>query len=147
MQCRLSLLLLLCLAVSLPTAVLAHKEPVPAELLQAKTVYIKSYSASDVRQCSEELSKWGRFKIVADPKDADVIFYIGSHTASNGSYTRTGNVMTANSSLLITVEVVQASSQKPLWSSTQSWSPFRRTPTKNIVKELRKRVEEREKTQ
>lgn len=141
MSCLLFLLL-----VSL-TISAAHKTPIPAELMQAKTVYIKSFTASYVRDCSDELSKWGRFKIVSDPKGADVIFYIGSHSSSNGSYTRTGNVMTPNSSLLITVEVVQASSQKPIWSGTQAWSPFRWSPTRNIVKDLRKRIEEQEKTQ
>ena len=140
----LSILLLSFIAVTLPTGAFARKAPIPAELMQAKTVYIQSYSKSDVRECSEELTKWGRLKIVSDPKDADVIVRIGSHTGSSG-YTRTGNVLTPNTSLLITVEIVQASTQKALWSGTQSWSPFRRTPTKNLVKELRKRVEEQEK--
>ena len=142
----LSILLLSFLAVTLPTGAFARKAPIPAELMQAKTVYIQSGPTSDVRQCSEELTKWGRLKIVSDPKDADVIVRIGMNTGSSG-YTRTGNVLTPNTSLLITVEIVQASTQKALWSGTQSWSPFRRTPTKNLVKELRKRVEEQEKGQ
>lgn len=146
MQRVFSILLLLFLAVSLPTAAFARKAPLPAELMQAKTVYIQSYSASYVRECSDELTKWGRLKIVSDPTEADVIVRIGSHTGSSG-YTRTGNVMTPNTHLLITVEVVQASSQKALWSGTQSWDPlFRRTPAKSLVKELQKRVEEQEKS-
>jgi hypothetical protein len=147
MQRVLPIFLLSFLAVTLPTGAFAHKAPIPAELMQAKTVYIQSYTTSYVRECSDELSKWGRFKIVSDPKEADVIFYVGSHSASNGGYTRTGNVMTPNSSLVITVEVVQVSSKKPIWSGSLAWSPFRWSPTRNIVKDLRKRVEEQEKTQ
>jgi len=148
MQRVLSILLVLFLAVSLPTGAFARKAPLPAELMQAKTVHIQTSGTptSYVRECSDELSKWGRLKMVSDPKDADVIVRIGSHAGSTG-YTRTGNVLTPDTHLWITVEVVQASSQKALWSDTQSWSPFRRSPTKTLVKELRKRVEEQEKAE
>src|SRR5258708_25851047 len=122
----LSIVLLSFLAVTLPTGAFARKAPIPAELMQAKTVYIQSYSKSDVRECSEELTKWGRLKIVSDPKDADVIVHIGSGTGSIG-YTTTRNVLPPNTSLLITVEIVQASTQKALCAGTQYWSPFRRT--------------------
>src|SRR5258708_7562918 len=116
----LSILLLSFLAVTLPTGAFARKKvPIPAELMQAKTVYIQSYSKSDVRQCSEELTEWSRLKIVSDPKDADVIVRIGMNTASS-SYTRTGNVLTPNTSLLITVEFVQPSTNKALWACTHA---------------------------
>ena len=104
----LSILLLSFLAVTLPTRAFARKAPIPAELMQAKTAYIQSKLTSDTRECTEELTKWGRLKIVSDPKDADVIVRIGMNTGSSG-YTRTGTTLTQNTSLLMTVEIAQAS--------------------------------------
>jgi hypothetical protein len=143
-------MLVLLLVVSLPFSTFAHKEPLPAELMQAKTVYIQPDRAdhtfsSEARACSEELSKWGRLKIVSNPKEADVIVLIRTSSGST-HYTRTGNVMTPSTSLLYTVEVWKASPQKQLWHGTLAWDAlFRRTPTKSLIKELQKSVEEQEK--
>jgi hypothetical protein len=55
--------------------------PLPPALMSAKTLYIENNSgqAKLADRCYDELSKWGRFKIVSDPKQADVIVQIGTH--------------------------------------------------------------------
>jgi hypothetical protein len=80
MRRRVSSILSLFLALSLPIGVLAGDPPVPAELMQAKTVYIQtSLNPADyVVPCRDELNRWGRFKVVDDPKDADLIFRISN---------------------------------------------------------------------
>ncbi|MCU1242676.1 MAG: hypothetical protein JWO71_3402 [Candidatus Acidoferrum typicum] len=74
MRRALSILLLLFVAVSMPTSAFARKAPLAAKLMQAKTVYIQSDSKSDVRECSEELTKWGRLKIVSGIYDRTIVY-------------------------------------------------------------------------
>lgn len=86
----------LVLAFGLPLCAPA-RETLPAELMQAKTVYIEmgafvptkskgdhGQQASYLGPCEKELEKWGRLKIVNDPKQADVILRISS-VATGGS--------------------------------------------------------------
>ena len=88
--------LALFLAVSFPFSAFAGIEPLPVELMQAKTVYIQlgefipakkgndhGAKAYYVDPCYETLSKWGRLKVVSDPKEADIIFHISSHALSS----------------------------------------------------------------
>jgi hypothetical protein len=85
----LGLFLLLLLAVDLPEGTFAEEAPIPAERLQAKTVFIQkgvvyrqkhdpTGEASDIEPCREELGKWGRFRVVYDPKEADLILRVSN---------------------------------------------------------------------
>jgi hypothetical protein len=144
-------ILSLFLALSLPIGMLAGDPPVPAELMQAKTVYIQtSLNPADyVVPCRDELNKWGRFKVVDDPKDADLIFRISNRDNTSRQYIADAHVrgtITTGDSYTI-LDVVQPSSGKVLWSEkhswARSWSP--KTARVGAVKQLRKHVEEREK--
>jgi hypothetical protein len=91
----------------LPIQSFANEAPVPAELLQAKTVYLQkglvyrqehdpTGEASNIDPCREELGKWGRFKAVSDPKEADLILRVSNrddrHSTIAGSPNVTGSV-------------------------------------------------------
>jgi hypothetical protein len=92
----------------------------PKALMEAKAAYVhdKSWHTSVGDQFSDELKKWGRFKLVGDPKDADLTFRL------------TGSIEDRT-----TLEVLDAHTEEKLWSS----KPDR---VRKIVSELRKRVEQ-----
>jgi hypothetical protein len=103
-------------------AAFATRAPLPAELMQARTVYIQNYSGQARRAdgCYGELQKWARFKVVSDPKGADLVFRLN---------VRRGRA---------TLDVIQASTGKMLWSDTSAWS------IGSVVKELKGRIAEQE---
>src|SRR5260370_2387176 len=65
--------------------------PLPEQVLKAKTVYVDNQSglASLGDKAYDELSKWGRFKIVMSAKDADFGLLISAHAYVTGSSTTT----------------------------------------------------------
>jgi putative heme iron utilization protein len=143
--------------------------PLPPALIAAKTLYIENNSgqAKLADRCFDELSKWGRFKIVADRKDADVIFQIGTHVRTYGysgqSHTNldcdsagqntncSGNsntTLTPETAGFTTIAVVENRSGQVLWSDTRRWGNLFtgfRSATREVIKELRKRIEEQDK--
>jgi hypothetical protein len=124
----------------LPVAAFAGKHaPLPPTLMEAKTVYIDNQSgnAAFADRCYDELRRWGRFKIVPDPKGADIIFRISTATHSTG----------ARASSTTTIEVLEASTGQVLWSDSRPWGNLYtgfRSATRAVVKELKKRVQEQE---
>lgn len=154
-------LVALVLAFGLPLCAPA-RETLPAELMQAKTVYIEmgafvptkskgdhGQQASYLGPCEKELEKWGRLKIVNDPKQADVILRISSvATGGSASYStayQRGSV--AINQIITSVDVLQASSGKRLWTDEGMWvAAFTaKIITKDLVVTLRKQVDRQEK--
>jgi hypothetical protein len=144
-------------AVVLLVAALAFAQhtPLPPALLSARTLYIENNSGQTKlgNNCYNELSKWGRFKIVNDRKQADVIFRIDAHL---GRYGYSGNVdddenskpaTPADPAGFATVSVLDQKGQV-LWSDTRRWGSLfngSKAATREVVKELRKRIEGQEK--
>lgn len=143
--------------------------PLPEEVLRAKTVYIDNQSgvASLGDRAYDELSKWGRFKIVSSAKDADLVLLISAHAYVSGYNTNTtgttqgtvdanGNVqLSSNSQSRTDAEVTRVTymtaidpkTGSALWSDQKLWGNLYtgfRSATRSLVKELRKRVEEQE---
>src|SRR5258705_11297968 len=69
--------------------------PLPATVLAAKTVFIDNQTgmAKLGDRAYEELKKWGRFQIVADRKQADLIFLLTAQE-HDGGYVTTGGGQT-----------------------------------------------------
>jgi hypothetical protein len=90
-----------------------------------------------------------RFKVVSDPKDADLIFRISNRDETQrtfvGSAQATGFVTTG--SVHTVLDVVQPNTGKVVWSKAHSWSKSWNTKTAatGVVKDLRKSMEEQEK--
>ena len=99
------------------------RAPLPKAVMEAKTAYVQneSWHTSVGDEFSDELSKWGRFKLVGDPKEADLVFHL------------TGSIADVT-----TLEVVDARTERKLWS-TKPGKP------RKLVNELRKRIKEQEK--
>jgi hypothetical protein len=130
--------------------------PLPQTLMAAKTLYIENNSgnAKLADRCYDELSKWGRFRIVSDPKDADIVFQLGTHVQTYGysgsSHSddngNTNTTLTADRAGFTTISVLDKSGLV-LWSDTRRWGNLFtgfKSATREVVKELRKRVEEQE---
>jgi hypothetical protein len=84
----------------------AARAPLPDELMQARTVDIQNYSgqAGWADGCYGELQEWARFKVVSNPKDADLVFRL-SYGVRRGR---------------AALDVIQASTGKMLWSDTSA---------------------------
>lgn len=164
------------LASALCPSVLGHTKhaPLPEQILQAKAAYIDNQTgfAELGDRAYDEVSKWGRFKIVKSAKDADVVFLLSAQEyaagyrtsttgTSQGTMDDTGNVAlshdstshtTAQMSGITFLTVLDPKSGKTLWSDAKSWGRgitwmglnFGKSATRSLVKELRERVEEQE---
>lgn len=145
-----------------PVSAWARRDPLPPELLQAKTVYIQMDSfvptkknddrgarASYLDPCKDVLQKWGQLTIVDDPKQADVILRISSQRGTTSAPVSTTSVSgwVNISQVTTTVAVYQASSGKELWVGAGEWVAnwTAKIITKSIVNGLRLEVEKQEK--
>lgn len=146
--------------------------PLPAQIMQAKTVYIDNQSgfANLGDRAYDEVSKWGRFKIAASAKDADLVFLIsareyisGYRTVTDGTAHGTvddsGNVQLnsdstsrtqAQTSGITYLAVIDPKSGASLWANQKTWGGgftwagfnFARSATRSLIKDFRKRIEE-----
>lgn len=98
-----------------------------------------------------EMEKWGRFKIVSDPKDADIVLrvYMTGNTQSmpvSSAYV-TGSVTVGSTYTVL--DVTQTSSRKFLWigSKNESHTWSNKTAVSGLVKEFREFIEQQDKAQ
>jgi hypothetical protein len=134
-------------------------------LVNAKSVYIvtghvryyktKAFVKSELvdstpfaEPTQSEMEKWGRFKIVSDPKQADLILrvYMTGNTQSMpvvSAYV-TGSVNVGSTYTVL--DVIQPSSNKVLWigskNEAHTWST--KTGVAGLVKEFREFLEQQE---
>lgn len=147
---------------ALPVATYAAGKPLPAELLQAKTVYVQmgqfvstkkdddqGAQASYLEPCKQVLQKWGRLKIVDDPKQADIILEISSGRSTDSEFISTSSAhgWVGISEVLTVVTVTQASTGERLWTGANQWVAnwSAKIIVKGIVNDLRIDVEKQEK--
>lgn len=145
-----------------PPAARASRDPLPTELLQAKTVYVEMGSfvptkknddqgavASYLDPAKQILQKWGRLKMVDDPKQADIILRISSQRSTDSVFVSTSSAhgSVGISQVLTIVNVVQPSSGKQLWTSAGQWTAnwTAKIIVSGIVNSLRIDVEEEQK--
>jgi len=57
------------------------------QMLSAKSVYFNNRSGSDAvgKNALEQLKKWGKFQLVADPKQADLVILLSADPYDGGS--------------------------------------------------------------
>lgn len=136
--------------------------PMPDRVLQAKTVYLDDQSGYPGvgDKAYQELTKWGRFKVVSNRKDADLILLISARaytggyvTTSTGQVTPTGSGGVYGQATSIGVPLVaiygyltfiDPSSGEMVWSEVRraKWSAGHTVHA--IFDELRKRMAEQE---
>ena len=66
--------------------------PLPPQISKATTVYIDNQSgiAKLGDRCYTEVEKWGRFKVVQNPKDADLVLLLSAKEYTRGYVTSGG---------------------------------------------------------
>jgi hypothetical protein len=114
--------------------------PLPASVIAAKTVYIDNQTGhSEIAdRAYDALSKWGRFKIVKDAKDADLVLRFTANT--NGRPTPPGNDIDVSPTPVVLSVRDQANE---LWSVSKD-KPLH-SQTRLDIDEFKKRIEEQEK--
>jgi len=145
------------------------RAPLPNEVLKAKTAYLDNRSglASIGDKAYDELTKWGRFKIVDRPQNADLIFllsaseyqggYVSSSTGQqHGTVDNSGNIQMSGESETTTTPVVYRRTHltvidpkdgTSLWSDSRQWGNLYtgfRSATRSLIKNLRERIEGQE---
>jgi hypothetical protein len=115
--------------------------PLPASVIAAKTVYIDNQTghAEIADRAYDTLSKWGRFKILKDAKDADLVLRFTANT--NGRPTPPGNDIDVSPTPVVFSVRDQANNE--LWSVSKN-KPLH-SQTRLDIDEFKKRIEEQEK--
>lgn len=141
--------------------------PLSANILAAKTVYIENRTGSTkvADKAYEELESWGRFRVVTDRKDADLILlfskeeYVAGSITSGGSQTSTGNIdesgnmnvetqrSPASTSVLrqrrVYMTVVDPKTGDNLWNDSTTYSGWTGSGyASHLVKRFKQRIEE-----
>ena len=87
---------LLCCALFAVSLSATEHGPVPTALVAAKTIYLLDESNDLVLfdHLYERLKKWGRWRVVADQKDADLVLALSSQNISYGAINSASSVAT-----------------------------------------------------
>jgi hypothetical protein len=110
--------------------------PLSNTILTAKNVYIDNRSGSprDGDRAYQEICAWGRFQVIQDKSQADLVFVITAYSATEGNIWSPPSV---NAFSVLTV--LDAKTGQTLW--TDSKYAGRRT-MKKAINNLRERIEE-----
>jgi hypothetical protein len=118
----------------------------PERLLTAKTVYIDNQSdETDINdKAYDEVKKWGRFQLVSDKSQADLIFLFttGEYTSYAADNSSNTTEVKANYTYLT---VIDANSAQHLWSTSRKWGSLYggyHSATRGVIRELKKRIDE-----
>ena len=117
------------------------RPPLPASVIAAKTVYIDNQTGHTeiTDRAYDELSKWGRFKILKDAKDADLVIRFTADT--KGRPNPPGNDIDKSPTPVHFSVLDQTNNE--LWSISKN-KPFQ-SQTRLDIDEFKKRIEEQEK--
>jgi cell division protein FtsL len=116
--------------------------PLPASVIAAKTVYIDNQTghAEITDRAVDALTKWGRFKILKDAKDADLVLRFTADTK--------GRPTPPHNDIDISPTPVRFSvfdqTNNELWFASKN-EPFH-SQTRLDIAEFKKRIEEQEKS-
>jgi hypothetical protein len=133
--------------------------------MTAKTVYIDNHSgqAAIGDRAYGAITKWGRFQVVLDRRQADLILlltareYNGGYVTSGGRQTGTvddnGNIETTTSPTYTSpvrvgytyLTIVDPRTGENLWSESKRWGNLYtgfHSATKGLIEALKKRIEE-----
>ena len=150
--------LLICFIFTFSTLA-AEKMPAPPIFRSAKTVAIVNDSghAQVGDRAYDELKKWGRYQIVSNTDDADLVFVF---TVNETYTTTTGPARSTTSGVIIGNQVYTTTTTYPstttdvdrrtylmvfdkagqkVWTDSHAWAL--RSSTRQIIKSLRDRVE------
>jgi hypothetical protein len=102
--------------------------PIPAKIMQAKTVFVENQSGYDRArdEFADELGKWNRLRIVYDKAGADVVVIL---TAQNAQRTTE-------------IAFVDPTTRDRIWTNSMAWSE--RGAVRDLLGDLKQRIEQQE---
>ena len=126
--------------------------PLPPQLMAATTVYIDNRSgfSSMGDRAYQEITDWGRFHVVQDRSQADIILLLTYHSETHGSrqhgrVDENGNIQTTSTPNVYQysgLNVLDAKTGDVLWTDSKAASLLQKSAIKRAIDELRKRMEE-----
>jgi hypothetical protein len=142
----------------------AQKSGLPQKVLSAKSVYFedKTLSPGTGREALVELAKWGRFKIVNNPKEADLILLLSSDPykaggvvfsgGQTGAIDKNGNIQedpvpTFNKQAPVRyayLTVIDPATGRALWSDEHQWGGLLTgsdSAGARLIKKFKKQIE------
>jgi hypothetical protein len=135
--------------------------PLPPQVLSAKTIYIDNQSG--IAKLGDRAYEWGRFEVVQNRRQADLILllsareYDGGYVTTGGGTTGTvdenGNINTTNNPSYTThvttnytyMNLIDPKTGESLWSDSKRWGNLYtgfHSATKGLIDELMKRINE-----
>ena len=102
--------------------------PIPAKVMQAKTVFVENQSGFDRArdEFADELGKWNRLHIVYNKVGADLVVIL---TALNSQRTTQ-------------IAFVDPTTGKKIWTNSMGWSD--RGAVRDLLGDLKQRIEQQE---
>jgi hypothetical protein len=156
-----TLLVLVSLASGKKQEVQQHA-PLPAKVLESKTIYIQNDSgwAEAADKAYSELKTWGRFQVVDVKEKADLIMvlaittmqrqgtdssWVSMYNSQTGAWTN-GSVQTPSTATrrFTQIKLIDPVTGNTVWTDQQIWRR-KRSATEQLIQSLRQRVEEQEK--
>jgi len=149
------LLLVFCVWAALPNSVAAQKDKqalIPTKILRSDTVYIDCSAcpralAVASKTAYQEIHTWGRFRLVDDPRNADLIFmysgnpYLGDYITRDGPDKRPVMIETTF------MTIIDPKTGDGLWMDGRRWGSLRVAgATKDLIEELRNQMVDQVKT-
>jgi len=139
-------------ASSLPLAHAQEETPsrLPDEVMQAEKALIvcecpRGLAVAE-RRALQELQRWGRFRIVEDRHQADLVFLFSANQYLGDYLTRDGPDKRPVSVDFTILTLIDARTGANLWSDSRRWGSWRVDPaTKDLITELRERIEDQTK--
>ena len=121
--------------------------PLPAEAYTAKSIAIVNHTGTQkvLDKAYEGLMKWGRFKVVQNADDADMVLVIDVDRESRGATASTyGNnttVTEVRATYLITSFILKGR-KEPFFTEQERAALLRKSATQRGIDELKKRLDE-----
>jgi hypothetical protein len=144
-----SVLVLFVLLLSLPLASAKKREtpPLPAKIMEAKSVYVdcdcRKEMAASRKNAVPELLDWGRFQLAQDRHGADLIFlfsanpYLGDYLTRDGPDKRPADVD------FTILTVIDARTGAALWIDSKRWGYMLVSrASRDLIRDLRAQMEE-----
>ena len=121
--------------------------PLPPEAYAAKTIAIVNHTGTQrvVDKAFEELTRWGKFKIVQNAADADMVLVVEVDNETHGVTANTyGSTTTVDDRQVVTITTsfILKGQTEPFFSEQERASPFRKSATQRGIDDLKKRIEE-----
>jgi hypothetical protein len=128
----------------------ADKAPLSPTLLAAKKAYLENRTHASIGdKAYSNLKKWGRFELVSDPKDGDIIFIFSADETPGKLVSTSGQGLGSVRSTYVpntgvtSMTVVDAKTQTTLYSDVRKWTGgwSRSVETGKLIDSLKKRIE------